>query len=180
MARNATRGRRAIRSLAIVALLATAALTATPVSANTQERFGPTSYDYTFIGFNCLGFDIVIHGTGTDRATVFFGGSGEISKVIYDGRFPHDVLTNSATGRSIVVRGEFQEFIEPVPGTDQFMKTVVGFRYMVNAPGTGSTIREVGRISFADLEQTIITFQAGKHDLALDVALSPTFCAALA
>ena len=180
MAGKATHARRPMRSLAIIALLATAALTASPVSASTQERLGPTSYDYTFVGFTCPGFDIVIHGMGSDRATVFFDGSGEVSKVVYYGRFPHDVLTNSVSGRSIVVRGEFQEFIEPIAGTDEFMKTVVGFRYMVNEPSVGATIREVGRISFADLEQTIVTFKAGKHDLALDEALWPTFCAALA
>ena len=180
MARNATRWSRPISSLALVVLLTSAALTATPVSANTPERFGPTSYDYSFVGFNCPGFDIVIQGTGSDRLTVFFDGSGEVSKLAHVGRFPHDVLTNSVTGRSIVVRGEFQEFIEPVAGTDQFVKTIVGFRYMVNEPGTGATIRDVGRISFADLEQTIVSFQAGRHDLALDEALWPTFCAALA
>ncbi len=181
MPRNATRSRRAIRSIVSIAVLATAVLTASPASANTQERFGPTTYEGSFIGFNCPGFDIVIHTMGgSDRATVFFDGSGAISKIVYVGRFPKDTLTNSVTGRSIVVRGEFQEFIEPIAGTDQFTKTVVGFRYMVNERGLGATIRDVGRISYADIEQTIVSFQAGRHDLALDEALWPTFCRALA
>jgi hypothetical protein len=100
--------------------------------------------------------------------------------VIYRARYPHDVLTNTVTGRSVVVRGEFNEFVERIPGTDQFMKTIVGFRYLVNEPGVGVTIRDVGRIRYADLEQTLVLWQAGEHDLALDEAFGPTFCAALA
>ena len=167
------------RSLMVVALLALAALTASPVSAVAPERFGPTTYDYTFVGFSCDGFDIQIAGAGTDRATVFFDGSGEVTKVTYYGRFPHDVMTNTVTGRSIVVRGEFQELIDRTPGTDEFTKSVVGFRYLVNEPGVGVTIRDVGRITYGDLEQTIVSWQAGEHDLALDDQLQPTFCAAL-
>ena len=172
------RGR--IRALLVVALVAVAALAPGSVSANTMERFGPNTYEGTFIGFECDGFDIVIQGRGSDRWTFFFDNDDEIVKAIYSASFPHDVMTNSVTGRSIVVRGEFQELIERIPGTDEYTKTVVGFRYMVNEPGAGATIRDVGRIGYGDLEQSIIDFQAGRHDLALDDALWPTFCSALA
>jgi hypothetical protein len=80
---------------------------------------------------------------------------------------------------SVVVRGEFSEFMERIPGTDEFTKTVVGHRYMVTEPGLGVTVRDVGRITYGDLEQTIVLWQAGKHDLALDAETEPTFCAAL-
>ena len=170
---------RSIRSLVAVAVVAAGMLAASPVSAAAPERFGPNTYDFTFIGFNCDGFDIEIAGGGTDRVTVFFNASGDVNRIVYYGRFPHDVLTNTVTGRSIVVRGEFQEFIEPIPGSDNFTKTIVGHRYMVNEPGSGVTIRDVGRISYAEVEQLHVTFQAGKHDLALDEALWGTFCGAL-
>ena len=175
-----TARRRPSRTLLIVASLAVAGLATSPVSANTMERFGPTTYEGSFIAFECDGFDILVTGAGSDRWTFYFDNAGEIIKAIYTGRFPHDVMTNTVTGRSIVVRGEFQELIERIPGTDDFRKTVVGFRYMVNEPGSGATIRDVGRIGFGDLEQTIIDFQAGRHDLALEDALAPTFCGALA
>ncbi len=42
------------------------------------------------------------------------------------------------------------------------------------------TIRDVGRILYGDLEQTIILWQAGEHELALDAAFQPIFCGALA
>ena len=164
----------------VAALLATAGLTASPVSAFAPERFGPTTYDYTFIGFSCDRFDIEIAGAGTDWDTVFFDGSGEFVKDVYFARFPHDVMTNTVTGRSIVVQGDFQIFVDRVPGTDEFVKTVVGHRYLVNEPGVGVTIRDVGRITYADLEETIVSRQAGEHDLAFDDQLQPTFCAALA
>jgi hypothetical protein len=58
--------------------------------------------------------------------------------------------------------------------------TVVGFRYMVNQPGSGATIQEVGRISYETANEILVTFQAGKHDLAHDEDLWGTFCGALA
>ena len=59
-------------------------------------------------------------------------------------------------------------------------KTITGYRYMVNEPGVGALIRDVGRITYGDLEQTIVLWQAGEHDLALAEAFQPTFCGALA
>jgi hypothetical protein len=97
-----------------------------------------------------------------------------VTEVLYRARYRHDTLTNTVTGRSIVVRGEFQELVERIPGTDEFTKTIDGFRYMVNEPGVGVTIRDVGRITYGDLEQTIVLWQAGEHDLTLDAAFQPT------
>jgi hypothetical protein len=168
-----------VRALMMIAVLAVAGLLASPVSAAAPERFGPATYDYTFIGFECDGFEIQIAGTGSDRLTAFFDASGDVVKLTYYGRFPHDVMTNTVTGRSIVVRGDFQEMIVRTPGTDEFIKSVVGHRYMVNEPGVGVTIRDVGRITYGDLEQTMVRWQAGEHDLALDASLQPTFCTAL-
>lgn len=65
---------------------------------------------------HCDGFDILIEGSGTDSFTVFRDDAGEVTKVIYRARYPHDVSTNTVTGRSIVVRGEFNEFIERISG----------------------------------------------------------------
>jgi hypothetical protein len=106
--------------------------------------------------------------------------AGQVTKVIKYDSAPQDMLTNTVTGKSIVVRGEFSEFIERIASTDEFTKTIVGHRYMVTEPGLGVTIRDVGRIVYGDLEQTIVLWQAGEHDLALDAAIEPTFCAALA
>jgi hypothetical protein len=161
--------------------LAIAALVPASVAmASAPSQFGPFTNSYSEVGFNCDGFDILIEGTGTDSFTVFEDHAGEVTKVIYRARYPHDVLTNTVTGRSIVVRGVFNEFLERIPGTDEFTKSIVGFRYLVNEPGVGVTIRDVGRISYADLEQTIVLWQAGEHELALDEAVEPTFCSALA
>jgi len=164
----------------VASVLAITFLPASAAMASAPDHFGPFTNSYSFVGFNCDGFDILIEGTGTDSFTVFLDDAGEVTQVIYRGRYPHDVLTNSVTGRSIVNRGEFNEFIERIPGTDEFTKSIAGFRYLVNEAGVGVTIRDVGRISYADLEQTIVLWQAGKHELALDEALEPTFCSALA
>ena len=172
--------RRRAKWLAASGLAITALLPATVANASAPQHAGPFTNSYSFIGFNCDGFDILIEGTGTDSFTVFHDDAGEVTRVIYRARYPHDVLTNTVTGRSIVVRGEFNEFIERIPGTDEFTKSIAGFRYLVNETGVGVTIRDVGRISYADLEQTIVLWQAGEHDLAFEEALEPTFCSALA
>ena len=169
-----------MRWLVTAGLVVTALLAASAARASAPLHFGPFTNSYSFIGMHCDGFDVLIEGAGTDTFTVFLDEAGEVTKVIYRARYPHDVLTNAVTGKSIVVRGEFQEFIERIPGTDEFMKTIVGFRYLVNEPGVGATVRDVGRIVYGDLEQTIVLWQAGEHDLALDAAIEPTFCAALA
>jgi hypothetical protein len=169
-----------LRWLAVPVAVVTAAIASSPASAAAPAEFGPFTDSYSFIGMNCDGFDILIQGTETQRFTVFFDDSGNVTRVVKHDSAPHDTLTNTVTGKSIVVRGEFNETITPIPGTDEATKTVVGFRYMVNEPRVGVTVRDVGRITYGDLEQTIVLWQAGEHDLALDSSIEPTFCAALA
>jgi len=169
-----------LRWLAVPVAVVTAAIASSTASAAAPAEFGPFTDSYSFIGMNCDGFDILIQGTETQRFTVFFDDSGNVTRVVKHDSAPHDTLTNTVTGKSIVVRGEFDETITPIPGTDEATKTVVGFRYMVNKPGVGVTVRDVGRITYGDLEQTIVLWQAGEHDLALDSSIEPTFCAVLA
>ncbi|HZD18476.1 MAG TPA: hypothetical protein VE669_10075 [Actinomycetota bacterium] len=171
---------RRIKRLVITGTVITAMVTASAARADAPLHFGPFTNAYSFIGFTCGGSDILIEGEGTDSFTVFLDDTGEMTRVIYRARYPHDTLTNTVSGASIVVRGEFQEFIERIPRTDDFTKTIVGFRYLVNEPGAGVTIRDVGRITYGDLEQTVVLWQAGDHDLALESAFVPTFCDALA
>ena len=76
------------------------------------------------------------------------------------------------------MRGEFQEIIERIPGTDEFTKSISGFRYLINDPGAGVIFQDVGRIVYGDLEQTIVLWQAGQHE-AVDVDFD-TFCDFLA
>jgi hypothetical protein len=168
------------RWLLTAGLVATALLAASVARASAPLIFGPFTHSYSSIEWHCDGFDVLIEGTGTDTFTVFLDEAGEITRVIWRARYPRDTLTNTVTGKSIINRGMFQEFIERIPGTDEFTKEITGFRNFVNEPGLGVTVRDVGRITYGDLEQTILLWQAGKHDLALDAAIEPTFCAALA
>ena len=39
--------------------------------------------------------------------------------------------------------------------------------------------RDVGRIKYGDLEQTILLWKAGKHDIEYDANLQPLFCGLL-
>lgn len=170
--------RRTVTFALVISLLMSVAATDALASAG-PDRLGPFYNSYSFIGFNCPGFDIRIDGAGTDEFTVWRDADGDLEKVLYRAHYPHDTLTNTVTGRSIVVRGEFQETIEPIAGADGFTKTITGFRYMVDEPGTGVTIRDVGRIVYGDLEQTILLWEAGKHDLVFDSQFDGVFCGAL-
>src|SRR4051812_11399575 len=167
-------------TMAIVAALMTLAGTTSSAGAAAPQTAGPFLNEYSFIGMNCDGYDILIEGAGTDTFTFYTDADGRIIRVLYRARYPHDTLTNTVTGKSIVVRGEFQETLTPIAGTDEFTKTITGHRYLVTEPGQGVTVRDVGRITYGDLEQTIELSESGKHDLVFDEQIEPTFCAALA
>lgn len=159
-------------------VLAPAALAAGPI------HDGPYAWDDTiyfpdFCGEAGAAMNVRLDTHGTESFTVWADDNGEVNKVIYRVRAPEDVFTNLDTGRTMVVRGEFQEFIERIPGTDEFTKTITGFRYMINEPGVGVRVQEVGRITYGDLEQTILLWEAGKHELVFDQDFA-VFCDILA
>jgi hypothetical protein len=143
------------------------------------EVFGPFVDSGTFIGFDCGDFLIEISGTVTTTFTVYFDANDDLIKLVMRVRAPGDTLTNTVTGKFVVNRGEFQETLTPIPGTDQFEKSISGYRYFVNVPGEGVVLRDVGRISYGDAEQTILLWQAGKHDIEYDANLQPLFCGLL-
>ena len=121
----------------LLAAMVSATLTAgTAAAAGGPERFGPFEVEYSFVGFNCDGFDVLIEGAGTDEFVVWSDAAGDVEKIVYRARYPYDTLTNLSTGRSIVNRGEFQETIVPDPSTGDYIKTITGFRYLVNEPGS--------------------------------------------
>jgi hypothetical protein len=165
---------RRVTSLVIASLMVIG-LTASPASASGPIKEGPFRFSGSFTDDSC-GFDGMVEVDVTETFTIFLDDAGEVAKVIYRVRAPHDVFTNLETGESFVFRGMFQEFIERIPGTDEFTKEIVGFRYLVNEPGVGVTIRDVGRIVYGDLDQTIVLRQAGKHDLAYWEAFESVFC----
>jgi hypothetical protein len=165
---------------ALTLALALAAIA--PVAAEAKggpQHFGPFEDVYSFIGFECDGFDILIEGAATTSFTVWFDANDDVDRLLQRTRAPHDTLTNTETGKSIVVRGEFQEHVDHIAGTDMWQKTVTGFRYMVNVPGEGLTFRDVGRITYGDLAQTIVLAESGHHDLAFDADFQAIFCGAL-
>ena len=143
------------------------------------EVFGPFVDTYTFIGFDCGDVLIEISGTSATTFIVSFDADGHVSRIVMRVRAPYDTLTNTTTGEFVVNSGEFQETITPIPGTDQAEKSISGYRYFVNVPGEGVVLRDVGHIEYGDLEQTIVLWKAGKHDIEYDANLQPLFCGLL-
>lgn len=163
----------------LVAAAALALVAPGAASASSPLRLGPFTDSYDFVATSCPGFDVRVQGTETFTVSVYFDEAGGIERVVRRDSAPHDILTNTVTGASIVVRAQFDETMTPIPGTDEATKTVVGFRYLVDEPGEGAIIRDVGRITYGDFEQTVVLWEAGEHDLALEADFDPTFCAAL-
>ena len=52
--------------------------------------------------------------------------------------------------------------------------------YLVNEPGEGVTIRDVGRIVYNNLDESSWRDLAGQHDLANTMLVEPTLGAAIA
>lgn len=165
-------------ALTLALVLAALAPAAAQADAG-PAHFGPFEESGSFIGFECDGFDILIEGSATTSFTIWFDANGDVDRLLQRTQAPHDTLTNTVTGKSIIVRGDFEEHVDHIAGTDMWEKTVTGFRYLVNVPGVGVTIRDVGRITYGDLEQTIVQAESGHHDLAYDAAFQDTFCGAL-
>ncbi len=164
--------------ISVLALLGLAM--AAPVQAAAPLQFGPFTDTYSGYLFSCHGFDVNVDGATTSRTYVYLDqATGQLTRVVRHVSAPHDVLTNTSTGASIVVRGEFDETMVPIPGTDEATKTIVGFRYLVYEPGAGVTISDVGRIVYGDFEQTILLWEAGKHDAETDEQVGAALCAAL-
>ena len=154
-------------------------LSAAPAAASVPEHLGPFIETGQFT-VDCGAFEASVTGTSSTRFTVFFDTNGDVTRVQQFVRAPSDEWVNTTTGKTIIVRGEFQQTYTRVPGTDEFTVTIVGHRYMVNEPGLGVTVQEVGRIIYADPSEETILAMAGQHDLADQDLIGPVFCGALA
>lgn len=164
--------------LAPAVVLASVVLTASPAAAEAPDHFGPFTETGT-INVDCGDFDATITGTATRRATLFYDSDGAIIRVQEFVSAPRDVWENTETGARIVVRGQFKQTYNRVGDTDVFDVTITGFRYMVNEPGAGVTVQEVGRIVYSDFTEEDVVSMAGQHDLYDGRTVGPTFCDAI-
>jgi hypothetical protein len=162
-----------------VMLLIGVSLPAGAAAATAPERLGPFTETEQFT-VDCGTFAAAVSGTSSTRFTVFFDASGDVTRAQQFVRAPGDLWENTTTGKSVVVRGEFVQTYTRVPGTDEFTVTIVGFRYLVNEPGSGVIVQEVGRIVYAEPSEETILAMAGQHDLADEARITPVFCGALA
>jgi len=164
--------------LAPLVILASLALSAGPAAAAAPEQFGPFTESGSFT-VDCGTFEATVTGTVTTHFKVFFDADGNVTRFQQFVLAPHDVWQNTQTGKSIVVRGQFEQTGTRIAGTDEFRLTVVGHRYLVNEPGAGVIVQEVGRIVYADLTEQAIISMAGMHDLASEALIGPTICGAI-
>jgi len=163
---------------AIVAASACVLVPLGPASAAQPQVSGPFTDSYSF-PVDCGDFVAQVQGTATFRESVYFDSNGDVVRWVQFIRAPRDVWTNTETGASITVRGEFQQTYTPDLATGQVTVAIRGFRYLVNEPGSGVSVQEVGRIVYDGLDETDVVTMAGQHDLADPSLIEPTFCDAL-
>jgi hypothetical protein len=158
--------------------VATAMTPLGPAAAAQPESFGPFTDTYSFT-VDCGDFIALVEGTATFRERVYYDTDGEVDRWVQFIRAPRDTWTNTTTGKQITVRGNFQQTYTPDPDGETVTVAIRGFRYLVNEPGSGVIVTEVGKIVYDDLDETTSIFQAGQHDLADPSLIEPTFCEAL-
>ncbi len=170
---------RPVRLLVPIAAVAAALSVAAPATATPPDHVVATSDENYSFDVDCGTFTARVTGVVSNRFTVFFDAEGTVTRFTEFVSAPRDLWTNTSTGRSVVVKGHFVQVATRITGTDEFDRTVTGFRYLVNEPGQGVTIRDVGRIVYDDLTEQTWTDVAGQHDLADGAAIGPTFCGAI-
>ena len=153
-------------------------LGAETAAASSPEHIGPFEGTGQFT-VDCGTFEANVSGTGSFRETVFFDENGDVIRLQQFYR-SSDLWTNATTGKTIEVRAEFQQTYTWVPERGEYTVTVVGHRYLVNEPGAGVTVQEVGRIVYADPSEEAVLTMAGQHDLAQAARIEPVFCGRLA
>ena len=169
-----------MRSVVCAVLVSGASLVLplTPAAAEPPESAGPFTDTYSF-SVDCGDFVAHVEGTATFRQRVFFDSDGDVARWVQFIRAPRDVWTNTTSGKTVVVRGEFQQTYTPDVEAGRVTVVIRGFRYLVNEPGSGVTVQEVGRIAYDGLDETTVLAMAGQHDLADPSLIEPTFCASL-
>ena len=144
-------------------------------SAAEPVNFGPFVESYAFT-FSCGDFDASITGTSTTSARRFVDADGNRIRIQRFVSAPADVMVNLDTGKTVTVNAHFVQTYNWATGT----VTVTGFRYLVAGSGTGVTLKDAGRIIFADETEESVLFQAGRHDTATPDLLGPALCGAVA
>ncbi len=165
----------------LVSLLAIAIGPLWPASAATAappDHLGPFVDTYSFT-VDCGDFEATVDGTSSTTLIVHFDREGNFATAKQSVRAPHDLWVNTATGNSIVVRGEFQQTYTSIPGSDQITVAIRGFRYIVNQPGRGVVVQEVGRIVYGEPTEETILAMAGQHDVADGSQVESVLCQAL-
>ena len=171
---------RRLRFTAPAVVVVSLCLSGGTAAASPPNRFVEAFHEEVSGTVDCGTFEASVTGTFSDRFTVFLDANGDVTRFTEFVSAPRDVWTNTTTGKSITVRGHFVQVANRIPGTDEFTRTVTGFRYLVNEPGEGVVVRDVGRIVYDDLDESSWRDLAGQHDFADGMIIEPTLCAAIA
>jgi hypothetical protein len=147
--------------LAIAGVAATLLL-AIPSAASAQAPFRE-SVSFTGSDFiQCDGFQDQFTDFFNGKAATYFDSAGNPIRIVIHWEH-HSNDTNSVTGLTLHEHGHFTETIDLLTGTD----TATGNQEIINRPGTGVVVQDVGRVVF-DANGDIVFFAGGrKHSQTL-------------
>jgi hypothetical protein len=150
-----------------IAIAGTAAVTwvLLLVGPSTASALAPLKESFSFsnIGVTKCGTfkDQFMDFFDANAATYFDSGGNPIRFVIHWEHHSND--TNSVTGLTLHEHGHFTETIDLLSGTD----TITGNEEIMNRPGTGVVVQDVGRVVF-DADGNLVFFAGGrKHSEVL-------------
>ena len=164
------------RLLVPVIAVAWLLLLAASASATAPQRFSYPEDGSVPDFAQCDGFHISLSTTGSTTGTLFLDSQGGFARLLLHTQV-RDTFTNSATGKTVVNRGEFDEIFTPI-GTDEVTHVLVGHTFMGTSPGEGVVLQDVGRMVYSPTDGQIVV-SAGQHHVPDDTDPA-LFCAALA
>ena len=147
--------------LAIAGVTATLLL-AIPSAASAQPPVRESA-SFTFSDFiQCDGFQDQFTDFFNAKAATYFDSAGTPIRIIIHWEH-HSNDTNSVTGLTLHEHGHFTETDDLLTGT----ATITGNQEIINRPGTGVVVQDVGRVVF-DADFNILFFAGGrKHSQTL-------------
>jgi hypothetical protein len=142
-------------AVATTLVAALSGLSATVASASAPERF-----EFSFSNsdtLDCGAFQDVYTDSFEAEGTAYFDASGATSRIVIRWEH-HSNDTNSLTNLTLHEHGHFTETIDFAAGTD----TVTGNQEIMNRPGSGVVVQDVGRIVY-DQEGNVVFFAGGRR-----------------
>lgn len=149
----------------------------TMTSGSSAGGFAWTSTEDFEATVDCGTFEAHVTVPVSDRFTVSLGADGAIIGFTETLSAPRGVWTNMTSGASIVVRGNYLQVADSIPGTHELNRRMTGTRSWGEQSRHGATLEGGGQVVRDDSGWGDLI---GHHHFADTMLTDPTPCAAIA